>query len=279
MKKILLSVILFAAVLAFSACAQSPKSPEITAGAKTAEKQVYPDGGIDWDNIEVVPFIAEFYGYNSLSDIKSNSDFIVEAEVINEFYGNSPGNSCAFADIKVTKVLQGDIKEGDVIKLGVNYYLEETPGKSPRLIIGSELTPLRNGEKWLFVIDSYEEFVTFVPDVFKGVYYTNGDTGGRFPIPGKEEFEAVKKYDEFIANNGKYLESEVKKAPNGAEYTAFNGEKEYALSKEQFDKWAAYWQTNMINILEPLDPKQYGVMNTQSFRISLYSDICKEFYK
>jgi len=283
MKK--LTTILLIAVFTLTACAQTPK---------TAENTDYPESEIDWDNLEVVQYIVEYDGYGYLSGIKENIALIIEAEVINEFYGNSFVLEIAFADLKVTKVFQGDVKEGDVIKLGLNYYIQEVPEKPPRLITGSNLIPIRNGEKWIFILDTFEWNVVEVQEDLKGVYFLNGDMFGKFPIPDEKKLDVVKKFNENKAIIDEYMLSVKKtakivpeeKSPEYDSKTAsgeisgkmvYDETGSYIVSDEQYEKITSLWR-EQDDLRFSLNPDDYGIRNIGYFNMDLYADICGEFY-
>jgi len=296
MKK--LSTILFIAVFALTACAQTPK---------TAENTDYPESKIDWDNIEVVQRIGEFAGYSSLSGIKENVDLIVEAEVINEMaerhiiswtydnFGNiMPDIGGSIAELRVSKVFQGDVKKGDVIKMGLNYFIAEANEGGygidrPRLITSSDMTPLRNGEKWLFIITQ-----SGVAKGFEEAYFLNGDTSGKFPVPDEKKLDVVKKFNENKAKIDEYMLSVKKTAKivpeeKLSEYDSKTASGEilgkmvydetgsYIVSDEQYKKITSLWQ-EQDDLRFSLNPDDYGIRNIGYFNMDLYADICGEFY-
>jgi len=294
MKKL---TILFIAVFALTACAQSPKGQEIIEDyeiPKSLETTETEAISVDWDNIEMGQRIVDYIGFGRFSDVKKNDFSIVEAEVINEFYGNSSVLEIAFADLRVTKVFQGNVKEGDVIKLGLNYFIQEVPGIPPRIINCSDLVPLRNGEKWIFIIDTFEDFVTQVPDVVKGAYFLNGDTSGKFPIPDEKKLDVVKKFDESKAKIDEYMLSVKKTAKivpeeKLSEYDSKTASGEisgkmvydetgsYIVSDEQYEKITSLWR-EQDDLRFSLNPGDYGIRNIGYFNMDLYADICGEFY-
>lgn len=78
----------------------------------------------------------------------------------------------SFNNIEVTKVLKGDVNEGDILKIGQNYAVVDD-----RLITDSALTPMMKGDTWIFFL---------VPSDNGEYYFCTGDSDGRYPVKNCE---------------------------------------------------------------------------------------------
>lgn len=78
----------------------------------------------------------------------------------------------SFNNIEVTKVLKGDVNEGDILKIGQNYAVVDD-----RLITDSALTPMMKGDTWIFFL---------VPSDSGEYYFCTGDSDGRYPVKNCE---------------------------------------------------------------------------------------------
>lgn len=74
----------------------------------------------------------------------------------------------SFNNIEVTKVLKGNVNEGDILKIGQNYAVVDD-----RLITDSALTPMMKGDTWIFFL---------VPSDNGEYYFCTGDSDGRYPV-------------------------------------------------------------------------------------------------
>ncbi|MCM1055173.1 MAG: hypothetical protein NC394_06595 [Bacteroides sp.] len=74
----------------------------------------------------------------------------------------------SFNEIKVEKVIKGDVKEGDTLKIGQEY-----AEKDGRFISESALTPMMKGDKWLFFLE---------PSDSGEFYFCVGYSEGRYPV-------------------------------------------------------------------------------------------------
>ena len=277
----------------------------------------HTDSGIDWGEIEVVHGSADFVGHGSLPNIIRNVALIVEGEIVNEMskrhialtsqdnYGNSILISgYSYAELKILKVFKGDAEEGDIVTLILPYFIEE-PGeggygiKGPRLITVSESTPVMNGEKWLFFLD-YSGTDNSV-EAYNDTFYPSGDVYGRFPIPDDEKLEIAAKYHQLLNDEKTYFDSikgsaslierenidEYAKKIESGELSGIlinsdgkDGDFEtYLISEEQFDYMMTTFWIELDNLKWALEPSDYGVYDMGRFDLTLYADVCNEFYR
>jgi hypothetical protein len=280
-----------------------------------------PKVNIDWNALEVVSFSASHMGWRNLPTIMGNVELIIEGEVIDEMvervitgwdkdiYGYTmPTSGYSYAKVRITKVFQGDKQVGDVITLGLAYFIAEA-GESgrdidyPRLITTSEMTPVRNGERWFFFLDTFEAYMTEeAKEARKGqepVYWPQGDFLGRFPIPDAEMSSFIEKYNGLLASEKAYFDAidpppilsdadvkEYQERLDAGEITGqliSHADKEgtwhnYYVTEEQYDTLMAYW-VERDDLHYSLDPAKCGVYEPGRFDINLYADICDEFYR
>ncbi|MCM1299413.1 MAG: hypothetical protein NC203_00640 [Firmicutes bacterium] len=77
-------------------------------------------------------------------------------------------NVITYGSIEVSKVFKGDFKEGDLINVAQEYAVIDN-----EYITFSELTPMLEGDTWLFFLfNNYDS----------GIYYCLGDCDGRYPL-------------------------------------------------------------------------------------------------
>ncbi len=125
---------------------------------------------------------------NSLEDLESYSDLIV----IGEFIGDSEHCCERYSDngaltevvsscpMKITKVLSGDAKVGDVVDV-----FQKEGIYNDTFISDSELTPMQNGDEWLFCLSRSSE--ERLPDG----YWCVSDYKGRYPTSNSGSNEII----------------------------------------------------------------------------------------
>lgn len=115
-----------------------------------------------------------------LDSLEESSDVIVEGT----FVGNSDQeliylsdeqvnndtlmNIISYNNIEISKVIKGDVKVGDTLTIAQEYAVIEN-----RFLTYSELTPMQEGDTWLFFLFNNDN---------SGIYYCSGDSDGRYPI-------------------------------------------------------------------------------------------------
>jgi hypothetical protein len=337
-KRLVSSAILCMAVLSLAACGpltatvDTTPLPETTMGGlsnieppivTTTYSEQPAKSPIDWDGLEVLNRVSDHIGWATLPEIMENVELIIEGEIIDEMaeriisgwttdnYGYPiPTTGASYAKLKITRVFKGDKKVGDVITLGLAYFIAEADENGreidyPRLISSSELTPMKNGERWFFFLDTFETFLTEeARDARREqehVYWPQGDIHGRFPIPDAEKLLFIDRYNEIKEGELEYFDAigtpalPVLSAEDIMEYErqieageisghliSHNGKDSswgiYLVSDDQFYALMSFWQ-ELDNLYYSLDPAEYGVYEMGYFSLDLYADVCNEFYR
>lgn len=74
----------------------------------------------------------------------------------------------SYSSMKISKVIKGDVEVGDTLTVSQNYGVVDD-----KLITCSELTPMLDGDTWLFFLyNNYDS----------GIYCYAGDSDGRYPV-------------------------------------------------------------------------------------------------
>lgn len=138
--------------------------------------------------------------YDDLETLEESSDLVVVGTFIedsvqdldyhySEFFGKDIlANVESINTIKVSRVIKGDVKEGDTVKIGQGYAVEDG-----QLITFSDLTPMVNGDTWVFFLSTANDC---------GYYWCTGDSDGRYPVSAVQnqslavsEYSALGVYD------------------------------------------------------------------------------------
>lgn len=113
--------------------------------------------------------------------MEESSDMIIIGEIIDdpltesetkysEFFGKEIFDGItSFSTVKVTKVLSGDVKVGDEIKIAQYCGVFED-----RFVTYSEMTPMLKGDTWIFCLTKSN----YTDDL----YWCTGDSDGRYPL-------------------------------------------------------------------------------------------------
>lgn len=173
MKKIISIIAICAACVMLTACnrvSENINDPEIT--EKTTE----------FDNLKLIrPGMSDRIVFHNLDSLEDFS----EIAVVGRFTGDAEQNITyeysayfekdivtdvvSYNNIEVTRVLFGDVNVGDNLKIGQYYGV--TDGQ---LISFDELTPMQNGDEWVF-------FLRYEPEI-EDSYWCCGDSDGRYPV-------------------------------------------------------------------------------------------------
>ena len=115
--------------------------------------------------------------YDDLETLEESSDLVVVGTFIkdsvqdldyhySEFFGKEIiGNVHSMNTINVSRVIKGDIEEGDTVEIRQGYAVEDG-----QLITRSNLTPMVNGDTWVFFLSTANDC---------GYYWCTGDSDGR----------------------------------------------------------------------------------------------------
>jgi len=129
------------------------------------------------DLIVIGEFIEETktgfkYAYNEFFD----KDVVVDAYAIGKF--------------RIIRVLKGDRKKGDVIVISKRYSFDEEDG---HFVSFGGLTPMHKGDRWIYCLHG----------TGSDVYYSAGDTDGRYPLPNKEIMELMSLFTKDVIDASK----------------------------------------------------------------------------
>lgn len=126
--------------------------------------------------------------FDSLESLEDAVDLVVVGEFIadadqdvdydySSFFGKDiVTNVTSFNTIEVKNVMKGDVSIGDNLRIGQYYAIVDGD-----LITFSELTPMQNGDKWLFFLRKGTN-----PAISEEVYWCWGDGDARYPVPNTE---------------------------------------------------------------------------------------------
>lgn len=164
MKKITAIFCTFALCASLTVCSQAPKEiPKDLSGIELlkwgeADRPVYDDLETlekASDLVVVGTFIED-----SVQDLDYHYNEIFGKEII--------GNVNSTNTIEISRVIKGNISEGDTVKISQSYAV-----KDGQLITHSDLTPMVNGDTWLFFLSTANDC---------GYYWCEGDSDGRYPV-------------------------------------------------------------------------------------------------
>lgn len=135
------------------------------------------------DNVyDIVECAVDRILYFDLESLEKASELIVIGEFVGEATQKvetmyEPNQDCEVIwngistnTFLVSKVIKGDVKEGTEIRISQRYLVDE---EHKKFITFSSMTPMKNGEKWIYCLMPYNEY--------NQSYYTAGDYTGRFP--------------------------------------------------------------------------------------------------
>lgn len=176
----------------------------------------YPDNANfiytgDFSNLEMHYPDHDSYAasYNSYGELAEDSLLVVAGTFIDdtiqtdtELIDVDKHLYASFNKLKVTKVLKGDIKEGDELLIGSSYAVYDGALYSDVL-----LTPMIKGDNWIYFLQNYE-YVTNdrYDDFLKEGYYVVGAEQGRYPVPFNEnkDFPYVENENGVVTPGGEF---------------------------------------------------------------------------
>ena len=174
MKKIVTIIALISACVTLTACNKTSESSEAWSHS----------GGDKFADLELAKGHCDRVVYEKLTELEVDSDLIVVGEFIGDasqnvdyaydstFDKDVVVNVTSTGTLRISKVLKGEIAEGDCVDIYQRYGIVDG-----RLVTFSELTPMQDGDEWLFFLKKST-----------GVdgYWCSSDTLGRYPIPSAE---------------------------------------------------------------------------------------------
>ncbi len=146
-----------------------------------------------FEGISIVRGHTDYISFTeSFSDVEKFSDFIVVGEFIDDssvcyerYRHDDRFNKDLLVDIvsscpmKITKVLYGDAKEGDVVNV-----LQQEGIHNDKFITLSPLTPMQKGDEWIFCLAYSNQ------ENYEG-YWCIGDSFGRYPTKNASSNEIM----------------------------------------------------------------------------------------
>lgn len=164
MKKIILLLFLLVNMLTFVSCSNSVEgTEEAYSGLKFIEvAEVNRLKLYDLDSLETVSdvIVVGTFSGNAEQEIITQYDEQVGYDTLM--------NVISYNDIIVSKVIKGDVNVGDTLRVAQEYAVVDN-----RFLTYSELTPMLEGDTWLFFL--YNNYNS-------GIYYCSGDSDGRYPL-------------------------------------------------------------------------------------------------
>ena len=166
MKKNISIITLFSACVMLTACSKTPESP------------------VGFEDLSLVKLDGNRVGYWKLDDVENDSDLIVVGEFVSDaeqtidyeyssYFGKEIVTLTTSTNtLQISKVIKGDAKEGDRINVSQYYGVVDE-----QLISISDLTPMQNGDEWLFFLRK---------GTISDNYWCCGDSDGRYPVPSAE---------------------------------------------------------------------------------------------
>ena len=163
MKKLISTIMVCAVCLSFTACATETKSPEDGFSrlelVRSEMTDRIPMNDLEMlENFSHIAVVGKFVG-DTVQDIEYEYNSFFEKDIITNVMSENT--------IKVSRVLMGNVNVGDELQIVQRYAVVDD-----ELITFSELTPMQNGDEWIF-------FLRSVSDTDK--YICSADCQSRFP--------------------------------------------------------------------------------------------------
>lgn len=115
-----------------------------------------------------------------LDSLEESSDVIVEGTFVgdsdqeliylfdDQVNKDTLMNIISYNNIEISRVIKGNVNVGDTLTIAQEYAVIDD-----RFLTYSELTPMQEGDTWLFFLFNNDN---------SGIYYCSGDSDGRYPI-------------------------------------------------------------------------------------------------
>jgi hypothetical protein len=175
----------------------------------------------------------------------------------------------SFNQLRVTHVLKGDIRVGEVVTVAQAYAYEAERGV---LITFSGLTPMHKGDRWIYFLE-YDENTQ--------AYKSSGDSCGRFPVPTEQILQVVEELrlgldaiEKWLSNKTPIKENE--EYTDGGWYVSDRSGNYYRVSQEEAIKFDSFL-TKAGEAAVGIDRSVYGRLAPDSFNYVIYSEILDYF--
>lgn len=127
------------------------------------------------------------YDPQRLEEVEEHSSFIVQGVLLDDAeqklkqFGGVPYFGITVSSLQVTKVYGGNLKVGDTILLGEDYYTAENDGEKAIYHLGNYM-PSTIGREYLFFLVDYPEGGEW----WSGIYLPVYSEKGRYPVIGQK---------------------------------------------------------------------------------------------
>ncbi|MCL2052696.1 MAG: hypothetical protein FWG91_13370 [Lachnospiraceae bacterium] len=155
-------------------------TPDTFIGYQKLSQLLGPD---DWGGSGLEDFSADLI---VIGEFCEETDIIVRYEYNNILGKDVWTDGTAVGKLRITRVLKGDKKKGDIITIGQHYFFDE---ENNDLITYSELTPMHKGDRWIYFLRGWGDH-----------YSAAGDYDSRYPLPNKDIMkiiEAPQEHEDF----------------------------------------------------------------------------------
>lgn len=175
----------------------------------------YPDNANfvytgDFSNLNMgYPVCVEYAKYyESYEELATDSLMVVAGTLVDdtrqadtEAIDPYNGTYASFNKLKVTKVLKGDVKAGDVLTISDAYAVYDGG-----VIASTLLTPMIKGDNWIYFLQRLSNEVSEQYDFLGECYCTVGGYQGRYPVPFNEnkKFPYVENENGVVTPGGKF---------------------------------------------------------------------------
>ncbi len=227
--------------------------------------------GYDITELEVVQKTDDRVVYNTFMELAAGSDLVVIGEYACKTRQDTDPDRIrpiATNEIKVLKVLKGDVRKGDRLPVSQSY---EILAEEQCLITFSELTPMEKGERWIFFL---------LKGDLSDMYWCNGDSDGRYPLPDEEILGLMQDYKVAVDALSALLWEQEMVAPRACEEIETNGGcvygddsgRCYVISEEDEERFYALLEERQ-SVQNRVDEEKFGVYDGGRVKLQIYWDI------
>jgi hypothetical protein len=281
MKKTIASILI---LMLFLAACSSTEIPAETIAETFELKEVIGNAGLQsrlgFSSLQQLLEPAH-WGANVLEDRSADiaviGEFIEDASTgfrydYNAHFGKDVVvNAFARGQFRVTEVLNGDVKRGDVITIVQRYAFDEERGE---LVSFCELTPMHKGDRWIYFLNRNGDTYSLV-----------SGADSRYPIPNEELVQITDEVSSLLSARDEWIRSkEQVESRNFDEeewlYMRDRAGNLYRFAEEELEKWfelAGIIGVDTYEILSSIDSSVLGVINRYDFNFYIYTEIIEHF--
>jgi hypothetical protein len=276
-KNIILSTLILA--LSLAACANAKEPAETIADAFELKEVVSTSGlssRLGYSSIQQLLAPAH-WGAGVLEDYSADiaviGEFIEDASNgfqygYNEHFGKDVVvDGFARGQFRVSEVLHGDIKEGDIITIIQRYAFDEERGA---LISFSELTPMHKGDRWIYFLNRNGDNYNII-----------AEADSRFPLPDEEIVQFIDEIMSIMVEADELIRSKeqvdsISPILDEWWYCVDKDGNLYRLTKEEI-KEVDKFEDQAFELRRTVDSSAFGVINRFDFNYRLYAEIIEHF--